>query len=97
MVSTAATHIGGAATAAAHAQFDLGTAPGEQRDDSYLLEARKTNPQMRMMVMLSDPLETASRVPLDAKKVAKPFTIGELRAAIKRATSVVTQTEGAIG
>lgn len=92
-VATAATHAGGAIKAAAYGRVDLGVAAvpalGEERRDSYLLEARNANDRMCMIVMLSDPTQPTDDAPPSAETIVKPFGFDELRAAVERATNSV--------
>lgn len=91
-VVTAATHVGGAQMALDHGRVDLAVAavpaPGEDRTGAYLLEARKVNPRMRMVVMLSDPSESTVAAPADSVKLVKPFTIAEFNSAVDQAITV---------
>lgn len=93
-VVTATTHVGGAEKALAHGKVDLAIAavpaPGEDRTGAYLLEARKANSRMRLVVMLSDPLESTDGAPPDCVKLVKPFSVAELEAAVDEANSTST-------
>jgi DNA-binding response OmpR family regulator len=85
-VAVSATHAGGAAQAKAHGKVDFAVAavpaPGESHTGAYLEEARKINPLMRMVVMLSDPLASVAGAPLDAVQLIKPFSAEELDRAV---------------
>jgi DNA-binding response OmpR family regulator len=85
-VAVTATHVGGAGIAKAHGKVDLAVAavpaPGEDSHGAYLEEARATNPAMRMVVMLSDPLASIAGAPLDAVQLIKPFSVEELDRAV---------------
>jgi len=88
-VAVAGTHVGGAALAASHGQVDCLVAavpaPGEDHMGAYLAEARETNPNLPVVVMLSDPKENVSDAPKAAVKIIKPFSVLALAAAIERA------------
>lgn len=91
-VLVATTHTGGAHSALAHSAVDFliaaVPAPGEDRSGAYLADARRINPALRTVVMLSDPDEEATEAPLGAIRLLKPFTAGELESAIEQALAV---------
>ncbi|URX62077.1 hypothetical protein KR767_18835 [Luteibacter anthropi] len=91
-VLVASTHAGGAKAVLAEAQVDFLVAaipaPGEDRTGAYLKEARKKNPSMRTVVMLSDPEEDMSDAPMGAIKLVKPFTTNELDRALNQAVDI---------
>ena len=93
-VATATTHVGGAEKASARGKVDLALAavpaPGEDRTGAYLLEARKLNSHLVMVIMLSDPLESTAGAPPDCVKLVKPFSIAELEAAVDRARGALS-------
>ncbi len=97
-VATAATHVGGAVLAATYGRVDFGVvavpAPGEDRSGSYLVEARKANVSMGMVVILSDPEDIANEVPRSAVRIVKPFSFDELKRAVARATSALGDLSG---
>lgn len=92
-VLVASTHSGGAKAVLADAQVAFLVAaipaPGEDRSGAYLADVRAKNPQMKTVVMLSDPEEDASEAPIGAIKLVKPFTIDELNEALDQATNIV--------
>ncbi|KAG9613507.1 hypothetical protein KCV01_g1162, partial [Aureobasidium melanogenum] len=92
-VFVASTHSGGAKAAIAQAYVDVLVAavpaPGEDRSGAYLAEARERNPQLKTVIMLSDPEEDATDAPLGAIKLIKPFTVEELEEALDHAHAIV--------
>lgn len=58
-------------------------APDESRSGIYLKEALKKNPQMAIVLMLSDHLEKPEGEPPHAAKIVKPFGREELAEAIR--------------
>jgi DNA-binding response OmpR family regulator len=84
-VAVAATHVGGASAAEGHFVAMLVAAvpaPGESLEGAYLAEARESNPDMLMIVMLSDPTASLDSVPPQAAQVVKPFSVAELERTI---------------
>jgi len=92
-VGIAGTHAGGAALAKRHGMVHFLAAavpaPGESHSGAYLEEARAGNPDLAVVVMLSDPREDVSDAPRHAVKIVKPFSVLELGAAIVRARAQV--------
>jgi DNA-binding response OmpR family regulator len=92
-VLVAATHSGGSKAVLADAQVDFLVAaipaPGEDRSGAYLADARDRNPNLKTVVMLSDPHEDATDAPLGAIKLVKPFTVDELEDALDQASNIV--------
>lgn len=92
-VAVAGTHAGAAALALSHGRVDFLAAavpaPGESHSGAYLEEARKANPDLAVLVMLSDPKEDISDAPPLAAKIVKPFSVLELGAAVVRALARV--------
>jgi DNA-binding response OmpR family regulator len=88
-VGIAGTHAGGAALALSHGGVDFLAAavpaPGESHDGAYLAEARNANPDIGVVIMLSDPKEDISDAPPHAVKIEKPFSLTQLSAAVERA------------
>jgi hypothetical protein len=60
-------------------------APGESRDGAYLEEARRINPAMHAVVMLSDPSESVGAAPKNAVQIVKPFSVAQLERALDEA------------
>jgi hypothetical protein len=91
-VMVASTHAGGAKAALDHAVVDFliaaVPAPGEDRTGAYLAHARDLNPDLKTVVMLSDPDEDAVEAPLGAIRLVKPFERAELEEAIAQALAV---------
>lgn len=85
-VDTAATHVGGAEKAREHERVDTAVAavpaPGEDLDGAYLDEARKVNPNLCMVVMLSDPDASVAGAPAAAVQLLKPFSVSDLEWAV---------------
>jgi DNA-binding response OmpR family regulator len=92
-VGIAGTHAGGAAIALSHRRVDFLAAavpaPGESHDDAYLAEARNANPDIGVVIMLSDPAEDIRDAPPRAVKIQKPFSLSQLAAAVERAMAWV--------
>lgn len=88
-VSTAGTHAGGAQLALTNGHVQLMVAavpaPGESRVGAYLAEARKTNPGMHAVIMLSDPIEPMVDAPPNAVKIIKPFNVAALEHCVRQA------------
>jgi hypothetical protein len=61
-------------------------APGESHSGAYLDEARKKNPGLAVVIMLSDPHENIDDAPPGAVQLIKPFDRAQLDAAIIKAT-----------
>lgn len=91
-VMVAATHSGGAQAALDQAVVDFliaaVPAPGEDRSGAYLADARTLNPDLKTVVMLSDPDEDGHEAPLGAIRLVKPFERAELEEAIAQALAV---------
>ena len=83
---SAPTHAEAAARARQVAMVDLLAAtvpaPDESRSGIYLKEALEKNPQMAIVLMLSDHLEKPEGEPPQAAKIVKPFGRETLAAAI---------------
>jgi hypothetical protein len=97
-VATFATHQGAAYASELVDRVDVLVASvpasDEDRSGSYLEEAaaRQGHP-MAVVLILSDPAADRSGVPKDAVAIMKPFTCEELRSALERAeTAVSNQT-----
>jgi CheY-like chemotaxis protein len=86
-VAEVATHADGAKKAMLQGRVDLAVAsvpiPGEDPRGAFLQDARRTNPSMRLLVMLSCPLEPADGAPAHAATLVKPFTAAELQLALE--------------
>ncbi|HEY4091629.1 MAG TPA: hypothetical protein VGN46_08955 [Luteibacter sp.] len=84
-----ATHMGAAAQILEAARVDFLVAavpaPGEDRSGAYLSDARARNPGMAIVIMLSDPAETAEDAPATAIRLCKPFDRTTLEEALDRA------------
>lgn len=88
-VLIAATHIGAADLVIereeVHFLAAAVPAAGEDRAGAYLAEARRKNPGLAVLVMLSDPTEDTAGAPGTAVTILKPFSRSELDRAITRA------------
>lgn len=88
VVGIAGTHASGAAWAASRAQIDFLVASvpelGESPEAAYLADARGEDADFGMVIMLSDHDEHVGDAPRHAVKIAKPFSLLELEAAIDR-------------
>lgn len=88
-VLIAATHLGAAQLVLERARVDFLVAavpaPGEDLTGAYLADALSLNPGMGVIVMLSDPAETAAEAPPSAVHLIKPFSRDELDGAVDRA------------
>jgi DNA-binding response OmpR family regulator len=89
-VVVASTHAGAATLVASQARVDFliaaVPAPGEDHSGAYLEEARQKNPELAVIVMLSDPNESTDGAPAAAVRLIKPFDRAQLDAAIIQAT-----------
>lgn len=85
----AATHVGAAAQILEEARVDFLVAavpaPGEDRSGAYLARARRANPGMPIVIMLSDPGEPAEDAPASAVRLCKPFDRTTMDEAVDRA------------
>lgn len=90
-VGIASTHVGGAMLAAdrGHVEFLAAAvpAPGENSCGAYLEAARAENPDLGVVVMLSDPNEAAKGAPSQAVQIVKPFSLVEMTDVIERASA----------
>jgi DNA-binding response OmpR family regulator len=88
-VGIASTHAGGASLASdrGHVEFLAAAvpAPGEDCQGAYLEKARAENPDLAVVIMLSDPNEAAKDAPSHAVQIVKPFSLVEMADAIERA------------
>jgi DNA-binding response OmpR family regulator len=89
-VIVASTHAGAARLVASQDKVDFliaaVPAPGEDHAGAYLEDARKKNPALAVVIMLSDPNESTDGAPTDAVRLVKPFDMQQLRSAIDSAT-----------
>lgn len=85
-VVVASTHAGAASLVASQAKVDFliaaVPAPGESHAGAYLDEARKKNPELAVVIMLSDPHENIDDAPPGAIRLIKPFDRAQLESAI---------------
>ena len=90
-VVVASTHVGAARLVASQDKVDFliaaVPAPGEDRSGAYLEDARNKNPSLAVVIMLSDPNESAVDAPANAVRLVKPFDLRQLAQAIDEATS----------
>jgi DNA-binding response OmpR family regulator len=88
-VMVASTHAGAANLVVAQARVDFliaaVPAPGEDRSGAYLEVARAQNPDLAVVIMLSDPNEKIDGAPAAAVRLVKPFDRTQLEAAILEA------------
>jgi len=89
-VVVASTHAGAAGLVVAQDKVDFLIAaipaPGEDRSGAFLEEARKKNPALGVVIMLSDPHESTEGAPATAVRLIKPFDTHQLAHAIDEAT-----------
>ncbi|HVI56258.1 MAG TPA: hypothetical protein VM621_14540 [Luteibacter sp.] len=90
-VVVASTHAGAARLVASQDKVDFliaaVPAPGEDRAGAYLEDAREKNPNLAMVIMLSDPNEPTDGAPTTAIRLIKPFDLQQLAHAIDEATN----------
>jgi DNA-binding response OmpR family regulator len=88
-VMLASTHAGAANLVVAQARVDFliaaVPAPGEEHSGAYLEAARARNPDLAVVIMLSDPNEKIDDAPAAAVRLFKPFDRAQLEAAILEA------------
>ena len=83
------THAGAAMRILQEARVDFLVAavpaPGEDASGAYLSDARRANPGMAIVIILSDPNERADDAPSNAIRLCKPFDRATLEDALGRA------------
>jgi len=91
-VVVATTHAGAARQVLERARVDFLVAavpaPGEDHAGAYLEEARARNPDMAVVVMLSDPAEAMDDAPPAATTIVKPFSVAQLETTLQHAWAV---------
>lgn len=89
-VVVASTHAGAARLVVSQDKVDFliaaVPAPGEDHAGAYLEEARAKNPDLAVVIMLSDPNEGTDGAPATAIRLVKPFDMTQLAHAIDEAT-----------
>lgn len=90
-VVVASTHAGAARLVVSQEKVDFliaaVPAPGEDRSGAYLEQARMKNPNLAIVIMLSDPNEPIDGAPATAVRLVKPFDMTQLAHAIDTATT----------